>query len=138
MTIERLGSRPSIASFLVAAESPARLADTGLNDAGPVSQSPLWASLSATEMALAELPNLERFRAYQRTVKQLLQSGLARVVVHQETYRSPYGRFQRMVYVSSIDRELEDLRQALLAEHIGTGILRHFDAIRGLLLDLFT
>lgn len=98
----------------------------------------LWSALAASEQALAEVPNLERFTAYQQTVKKLLERSLKRVVVRSETYRSPYGRFQRMIYVTAIDRELEQLRQVLWADHSGTGILRHFDAIRGLLLDLFT
>lgn len=98
----------------------------------------LWLSLSASEMALAEVPNLERFDTYQKTVKTLLEARIRGYTVHTETYRSPLGRFQRMVYVTAIDRELELLRQELLVDHIGTGILRHFDAIRGLLLDLST
>jgi len=98
----------------------------------------LWHLLSSSELALAEIPNLERFSDYQNTVKRLLQSGLSRYVVRKETYRSPRGRFQSMVYVTAVHRELEYLRQELLADHVGTGILRHFDAIRGLLLDLLT
>jgi len=98
----------------------------------------LWHLLSSSESALAEIPNLERFSDYQNTVKRLLQSGLSRYIVRQETYRSPRGRFQSMVYVTAVHRELETLRQELLADHVGTGILRHFDAIRGLLLDLLT
>lgn len=102
------------------------------------SASGLWKLLSSSEMALAEIPNLEHFSDYQKNVRRLLQSGLSRYVVRAETYRSPQGRFQHMVYVTAVDRELEQLRQELLAGHVGTGILRHFDAIRGLLLDVFT
>lgn len=110
----------------------------GAFSASPESAEGLWQALSASETALAELPNLEHFTTYQHTVRNILQAGLARCTVRAETYRSPKGRFQRLVYVTAVDRELAKLRHALLAEHVGTGILQHFDAIRGILLDLFT
>lgn len=98
----------------------------------------LWAELTVTESALKRLPDPERFDHYQRAVKRLLDEALDRCTVHRETYRSPLGRFQRMVYVTAVDRELARLREALVDQHPGTVILKGFDAIRGLLLDLFT
>lgn len=98
----------------------------------------LWSDLAATEFALKRLPDPKRFDDYQRAVKRLLDEALNRCAVHRATYRSPFGRFQRVVYVTAVDRELATLREALVNHHEGTVILKGFDAIRGLLLDLFT
>lgn len=106
--------------------------------AGPVvPPDPSWQALSSAETALLENPVLDRFEQYRSAVRQLLREGLKRWRSSRETYRSPRGRFQVMVAVSGVDQELEAIRQLLLQGSPAMSLMERFDAIRGLLLDVW-
>lgn len=109
-------------------------------DRGPARRlpEPVWAQLKDAEQALMALPNLDRFEQYRATVQDLLQRGLARVGIRSDVYRSPQGRFERLVHCSGLDDELGLMRDLLLRHNPGVQLLKHFDNIRGILLDVFT
>lgn len=98
---------------------------------------PDWKALASAEAALLENPVLDRFEQYRMAVRQLLREGLKRRRSLRETYRSPRGRFQVMVAVAGVDQELEALRQLLLQGSPAMALMERFDAIRGLLLDVW-
>lgn len=130
MTITRTARRIQAQSPM--AEQPVRHFPSSAPDM------PNWPQLTEAEQALLALPNAERFNQFQQVVKNLLEQGLKRLHVHSETYRSPQGRFQRMLYLSELDRELTKTRNLLLEQNPGIFLLKQFDAIRGLLLDVWT
>ncbi|MBX5467182.1 MAG: YaaR family protein [Firmicutes bacterium] len=98
---------------------------------------PSWEALRVAELALLERPIQEEFARYQAEVRRLLDLGLRRRRVLRDTYRSPRGWFRILVAVEGIDQELEALREALLRGSRGMTLMERFDAIRGLLLDVW-
>lgn len=102
------------------------------------SASVAWPSLAEAESALLAMPSPDRFRHYQATVRRLMEQGLKHLEVREETYRSPRGQFRRLTYLTRLDQEMEALRQALWQTTPAMALLQQFDAVRGILLDLWT
>lgn len=96
-----------------------------------------WRAFEQSERLLLANPVASEVDNYLRSVKSLLERALHDHQAQAGIYWSPKGRFRQMVYVQTVNQELERLVQDLRDSRKSINLIRRLDAIRGLLVDLF-
>ncbi len=96
----------------------------------------LWTQLDRQEKTVIAHLSIGSVNGYIRTVRDILQHALETHQAKAEGYFSPSGQFRYLVYLYSVNTELETLRQSLTKPSRAHEVMKRMELIRGLLCDM--